>query len=380
MKKALIITTVGGFLQQFEMNDVLILQKMGYKVYYASNLRVPIYDMQIETLEKMGIVVRHIDIEKSPKRVIKNCRVLFQLKSIIEQEKIDLVHVHNPVGGVIGRLACALSSGVHLKVIYTAHGFHFYKGAPFLNWLLYYPVERITAHFTDCIVTINEEDYRIASEMKLRNGGKVYKIPGVGIDRKRFHRETSIRIQKRKELEIAQNEFLIVSVGELNDNKNHSVVIKAMEKLKSMNIMYMICGKGDKLAELENLIKKTGLEGRVRLMGYRRDIPEILQCADCFVFPSKREGLGIAAIEAISCGLPVIVSDNRGTREYAEDKVNGYVCTGNSPEEYADAITKLYDDDVVRKYMSDNCENTAERFYIENTEKIMEEVYRSMCK
>lgn len=380
MKKALIITTVGGFLQQFEMNDVLILQKMGYKVYYASNLRVPIYDMQIETLEKMGIVVRHIDIEKSPKRVIKNCRVLFQLKSIIEQEKIDLVHVHNPVGGVIGRLACALSSGVHLKVIYTAHGFHFYKGAPFLNWLLYYPVERITAHFTDCIVTINEEDYRIASKMKLRNGGKVYKIPGVGIDRKRFHRETSIRIQKRKELEIAQNEFLIVSVGELNDNKNHSVVIKAMEKLKSMNIMYMICGKGDKLAELENLIKKTGLEGRVRLMGYRRDIPEILQCADCFVFPSKREGFGIAAIEAISCGLPVIVSDNRGTREYAEDKVNGYVCTGNSPEEYADAITKLYDDDAVRKYMSDNCENTAERFYIENTEKIMEEVYRSMCK
>lgn len=181
MKHALIITTISGFVPQFEMNDVRILQENGYTVHYASDFENPIYNIDQTQLKRDGLILHHIDIRKSPFQITKNTKAFLQLKQIIRKEQISLVHCHNPMGGVVGRLA-AKASGREPYVVYTAHGFHFYEGAPKKNWLLYYTAERFLAAFTDRIITINREDYERANRFRLKEHGCVEQIPGVGVN------------------------------------------------------------------------------------------------------------------------------------------------------------------------------------------------------
>lgn len=383
MKKVLFITTISGFLQQFEMNDVHILQKSGYEVHYATNFNNPIYEVDIDVLKHMGIVLHQIEIQKSPGRLMQNTKALRRLTALIKKEKFDIIHCHNPMGGVLGRLAAAFS-GERAYVIYTAHGFHFYNGAPVKNWLLYYTAERLLAHWTDMIITINREDYLRACKFHLRKNGRVEWIFGVGVDTERFKAKPQMRRQKRKELGIPENFFHIVTAAELNVNKNQKIIIEALAGLKDKEICYSICGKGDNAENLERLIHELQLEQRVRLLGYRTDMEEILQTADCFAFPSIREGLGIAAVEALCCGVPLIAADNRGTREYAFDNYNSIVCRADNVTDFREAIRRMYSDPLYRGLLSSHCRETSENFSREAVGKIMGNIYgsvdRLLCK
>ena len=243
MKKVLFVTTNSGFLPQFEKNDAKILKEMGFEIHYASNFTNPIYTFDREELLTQGIITHQIDIEKSPTKFVKNQRTIKQIKTIIDENNIDMVHCHNPMGGVTARMAAAISKKKPY-VIYTAHGFHFYKGAPRLNWMLFYLAERILAHLTDQIITINREDYLRAERFHLKKGGKVSQIHGVGVDKNRFAPKKQIDQEKRKELGIPQDAFHIVTAAELNHNKNQKVIIEAVAKLKNPKIHYSICGKG----------------------------------------------------------------------------------------------------------------------------------------
>lgn len=374
MKKILIITAISGFLPQFEKNDVKILQEMGYQVHYASNFHNPVYSFDAKALKKQGIILHHIDIEKSPVHIRKNISALRQIKDIINTEQIKLIHCHNPMGGVVGRSAAAISK-MHPYVIYTAHGFHFYKGAPIKNWLFYYTAERWFAHQTDLLITINKEDYNSAKKFHLKKGGAVEQIHGVGVDIDRFHEKTQVREAKRKEMGIPENAFHIVTAAELNKNKNQKVIIEAISKTGRNDIYYSICGKGDNADNLRQMIKEKRLESQIKLLGYRTDIEEILQTADCFAFPSIREGLGIAAIEALACGVPLIVSDNRGTREYAQNEINSIVCKAQDAEGFNQAIEKFYKDHRYHDMVAKCCRKTAEPFGTKETEKRMRLIY-----
>jgi len=373
-KNALIITAIGGFVPQFEMNDVKILQELGYSIHYASDFENPVYEINQEKLEEQGIVLHHISIRKSPWRIKENTKAFRELKNIIKREDIGLIHCHNPMGGVAGRLA-AKCSRKRPYVIYTAHGFHFYKGAPLKNWLLYYPAERFLARYTDLLITVNREDYRKACGFRLSRRGRVAQIPGVGVDLKRFWPQPASRERMRERLRIPKGAFHIVSVGELNENKNHETVIRALAKLQDEGIYYSICGKGEHRKWLEELVCECHLEARVRLLGYRNDVDMVLQSADCFAFPSKREGFGIAAIEAMACGIPVIAADNRGTREYMRHGENGIMCKATSPEEFGSAIIKLKENPALCKRYGDNCRDTAMDFSIERTDFQMRKIY-----
>lgn len=377
MKHALIITTISGFVPQFEMNDVKILQEYGYTVHYASDFENPIYEIDQKQLEKDGLILHHIDIRKSPFKVKENIKAFRQLKKIIQNENIQIIHCHNPMGGVVGRIAAAASKR-NPYVIYTAHGFHFYKGAPKKNWILYYTAERMLARFTNRLITINLEDYKRAKTFRLKSQGCVEQIPGVGVNTYKFRKKTELREKKRAELAVPGNAFHIVSVGELVENKNHSIVIRALAKLADKNIYYSICGKGPYQKELERLIQKLHLEKNVRLLGYRNDVDEVLQSADCFIFPSKREGLGIAAIEAMACSVPLIAADNRGTREYMKHLYNGIVCRADSTEDFGYAIKQMKNSEKMRLEMAEHGRETAERFSIETTDKIMRRVYKEV--
>ncbi len=383
MKRVLFVTTISGFLPQFEKNDVKLLKQMGCQIHYASNFTNPIYAFDKTELEKNGVALHQIDIEKSPAKINKNIKAIKQLIKIIDENDIDIVHCHNPMGGVAARIA-ARAGKIKPKVIYTAHGFHFYKGAPIMNWLLFYAAERFLARYTDIIVTINREDYIRAKKFRLKKNGEVYLIHSVGVDKEKFAPRPELRETKRAELGIPADAFHIVTAAELNENKNQKLVIEAVAALKNKskihadkayNIYYTICGKGPNEDKLRELIKAYGLENNVSLLGYRTDMDEILQTADVFAFPSIREGLGVAAIEALMCNVPLIAADNRGTREYASDGNNGIVCRYDAVDEFEEAIELLYGNTAYRKRMADRCRESVKKFTIEEVEKTMTKVY-----
>ena len=383
MKRVLFVTTISGFLPQFEKNDVKLLKQMGCQIHYASNFTNPIYAFDKTELEKNEVALHQIDIEKSPAKINKNIKAIKQLIKIIDENDIDIIHCHNPMGGVAARIA-ARAGKRKPKVIYTAHGFHFYKGAPIVNWLFFYTAERFLARYTDIIVTINREDYIRAKKFRLKKNGEVYLIHSVGVDKEKFAPRPELRETKRAELGIPADAFHIVTAAELNENKNQKLVIEAVAALKNKskihadkayNIYYTICGKGPNEDKLRELIKAYGLENNVSLLGYRTDMDEILQTADVFAFPSIREGLGVAAIEALMCNVPLIAADNRGTREYVSDGNNGIVCRYDAVDEFKEAIELLYGNTAYRKRMADRCRESVKKFTIEEVEKTMTKVY-----
>lgn len=376
MKKALIITTISGFVPQFEKNNVAILQDMGYRVHYASNFERPVYDYDNDFFQKRGIVTHRLRIEKSPARIWENARAFGQLKNLLQKERFDLVHCHNPMGGVLGRLAAGCFSP-DSTLLYTAHGFHFYREAPWKNWLLYYPAERALARMTDILITVNREDFERGSRFRLRRGGSIWKIPGAGLDVNRFSPGKEEREESRARFGFPPESFLILSVGELNRNKNHSAVIRAIARMEENDICYGICGRGDGRKKLERLIKREGLDGRVKLLGYRKDIERILPAADCFLFPSRREGFGMAAVEAMAAGLSLVTSDCRGTREYMQDGVTGIICRRNRPESYVQAIRRLKNDPRMRQRMGQASRERALLFSTGATENVMRQIYRT---
>lgn len=299
-----------------------------------------------------------------------NIKAYKQLKKIITENDYDIIHCHTPVAGVLTRLAARNCKNT--TVIYTAHGFHFFKGAPLLNWLIYYPVERFCAMFTDKLITINKEDYERAMQFKLRNNGNVYYVPGVGIDIEKI-RNTKVDVQqKKKELGIPENIPVLLSVGELNKNKNHIVVLNALSKLQDKRFIYLICGRGTLKEYLEEKIKELRLNNNVKLLGYRNDITEILKIANLFIFPSKREGLPVSLIEAMAADLPAIVSNVRGNRDLI-NKENLF-----EPDD-ADALVRLIEKQL------DNIENSKrskveyknlEQYSLKNVLKQMAEIYK----
>jgi len=349
MKKALIVTTVSGFVPQFEMNNVYILQKMGYEVHYASNFFHPHYGFDNRRLEGTGIICHQVDFVRSPFWFFQNIRAYQQIKEVLSKNSFDLMHCHTPMGGVLGRLAAESlrqkwgTQAVKRKVIYTAHGFHFFRGAPLVNWIFYYSIERWLAHYTDVLITINEEDYRLAKHFQLRQSkegqGKVERVFGVGIDLKSYQNLSANREKVRRKLGIAMDEFVFISVGELTKRKNHCVAVKAFalmgRECEERKLRYLICGEGIERKRLMSLIQRNHLTQVVTLLGYRTDIKEILAASDCFLFPSKQEGLPVALLEAKAVGLPCICSDIRGNRELAEREE---LVKGNNSRVYRDKI------------------------------------------
>lgn len=324
MKKALIVTTVSGFVPQFELNNVELLQKLGYEVHYASNFQNVSYGEDNKRLEGTGLVCHQVDFERSPFAVRQNVRAFRQLKQVMQQEGFSLVHCHTPVGAALTRLVCAgLRKKQELHVLYTAHGFHFYKGAPLKYWLLFYPIECFLARYTDVLITINKEDFERAKHFCRNKKTKVEFVPGVGIDIAYWSGKTldtgereEIRRKVREELGLKASEQMLLSVGELIPRKNHAEVIEALSKqMPERSYKYYICGQGVLREELQQLIQEKGLEDRVILLGYRKDIRSLLFAADLFVFPSKQEGLPVALLEAMAAGAEVAASDIRGNRD-----------------------------------------------------------------
>lgn len=368
-------TVVKQHIMTFHVPYLRMFQEMGWETAVAASndyedpadLNIPNCDTYYE-----------IPFERIPWKA-GNLRAYRELKKIIDEGNFDIIHCHTPVGGLITRLAAMGARKRGTKVLYTAHGFHFHKGSSAFSWLAYYPVEWLMAHLTDVLLTMNREDYALA--LKRMHAKRVEYVPGVGIDTSRFATHRDDRLEKRRELGLGEEDFLILTVAEMNKNKNQSMVLKALAKLQDReeftNMKYLICGMGDYEAVLRQEAKDLGIGDHVLFMGYRKDIPAIHRCCDLFAFMSYREGLPVALMEAMSSGLPTVCSAARGNTDLIEDGREGRIVE-NDPQALADAILEQYHDPVLRHRFGAAAAEKVKQFDSENVHRIMKEIYLSV--
>lgn len=372
MGKILFVSNISNRITTFVTASIAAAHSLDMDFYQTANWQ-DTDSSQIEKDEKeYDIKIKSIPISRNP--LAKTNLVAYkELVELIKRENIDYIHCNTPTGGLLGRFAgkkCKVK-----KVIYQVHGFHFYKGSPKKNWLLYYPIEKWLARYTDALITINHEDFEFAKKkMKFRNNGKIYYVPGVGIDSSQFGNVENQKI-KRKELNIPEDAFVIISVGELNVNKNNKVIVSALEKLKNNNIHYIVCGVGDEEQELKTQVENAGLQNNVHFVGYRNDIKELYKTADCFVMPSHREGLSRSIMEAMASGLPCVVSRIRGNVDLIEDGKGGFLCAPDDVSGFAEAINKIATDEKLRNNMGEYNKENVKKFDISVVKAEMEKIY-----
>lgn len=375
-KKVLFVATVvKTHIMEFHIPYLQMFQKMGWETAVASR-------NDYENPE--DCVIPHCDhyydipFERIPWK-LGNLAAYRQLKSLIEKEKYDIIHCHTPVGAMIARLAAMGARKKGTTVIYTAHGFHFYKGASPVHWLAYYPAEWILAHVTDILITMNKEDYALAQ--KKMHASRIEYIPGVGVDTGRFRAGQVGREEKRTELGFSAEDFLILTVAEMTKNKNHSTVLKALALLKDKPefaaMHYLICGRGENEANLRQEAEVLGIADHVAFLGYRHDVPDLLRCSDLFAFMSFREGLPVALMEAMSSGMAVVCSQIRGNTDLVENGVEGLIAE-NTPQGVADAILDLYRDPRKRQLLGAAAMEKVKYFDQENVHQKMRDIYLSI--
>ncbi|MBR5794560.1 MAG: glycosyltransferase family 4 protein [Erysipelotrichaceae bacterium] len=365
--KILYVTTVGITMTFFKQLIKELLDE-GHTVDIMCNetdMKVP------DCYREWNCKIYHHSCSRSPLSK-GNLLAIGEIKKLVEEQKYDIVHCHTPIAAMCTRVACRKLRKQGVKVMYTAHGFHFYKGAPLLNWMIYYPIEKICSYWTDVLITINQEDYNLATrKMRAR---RIEYVPGVGIDIDKFKNTVVNKKQKREELGIPEDAFLLLSVGELNENKNHELVIRALAEIKNKNIHYLIAGEGNLKSYLTNLCSELSLSDNVHLAGYRKDVNELYMISDAFIFPSFREGLSVSLMEAMSVGLPCLVSKIRGNVDLITNE-GGILFDSHIVEECKNAINKIVNNDL--KSLSVYNMQAIKKYEINEINKLMKKVYEN---
>ena len=372
MKMLYIKHRSGRIMNNFAISAILAAKQLGIDFTLANNMSMAEKGHFEKICEQYGIKMVHIEFDRNPLSR-NNLKARKQLLELMQKENYDIMHCNTPSGGMVGRI-CAHQMKTP-KVIYMAHGFHFWKGAPLKNWLLYYPVERFLAHFTDRLITINREDYARAQRFHYKKGGKAVYVPGVGIDPKKYAPNAEKRTNKRQELGIRDDETMLLSVGEVNQNKNHKVVIEALAKWQRKDIRYVICGIGSMEDELKKLAETLGLAAQVTFAGYRTDIGDYYQAADVFVISSYREGLPVAPMEAMTAGIPCVASRIRGSVDLLTD--SPLLFDAGDSEGLLEALKKVMDPKIARKEVARNME-TLQKFSLDEAVAAMKAIYEDV--
>lgn len=377
MKRALIYTSVASMIDQFNRDNIQILLDGGYEVHVAANFengnsidQKQVNQLKVD-LDNMGVEWHHIPIPRNITSIKGIIEAYRKSDDIFSKNHFDLIHFHSPIGAAIGRLAALKTKKKGTRIIYTAHGFHFFKGSSVFSWLLFFPLEYILSYVTDTLITINSEDTKRALKMHAR---EVEYIPGVGIDVDELNKAKPLSANTfRDSIGINQNEIILLSIGELNPNKNHKEVIKVLKKLKKP-IYYIICGQGEELNNLSVLAEQEGVRDYVHFLGYRTDIPSILSVSDIFCLPSKREGLSVGLMEAMSASLPCVVSKIRGNTDLI-DAEGGYLFNLGNEEELITGLDKLISSKEERELKGKYNQSKMKKFDISVVNNRMKEIY-----
>lgn len=372
--KLLYILNIANRVNNFSEASMLAAKEMGYEFHIAGNWGYKDDDERKDDEKKYGITIHQVDFIRMPFD-IRNIKAYKQICNIIKKESIDVIHCNTPIGGVVGRIA-GKHCGVK-QIIYQAHGFHFYKGAPLINRTVFKWIEMLLGHWTDVIITINQEDYNAAKKFKLRNKGKVYYVPGVGIDTKLYKPEFVKREEMRRALKLEKDDIVCVSMGDLIPRKNYSIAIKAIAQCRNEKIHYLICGEGAEKNKLKKLTEDLKIEKQVHFLGFRSDVKEILQAADIFLLTTFQEGMPRSMMEAMASGLPCIASNIRGCVDLLTNDTGGFLVPTDDEKQIADKIVKLAEHKELRQKMAlENLERVLE-FDTEKIKKDTERLYEN---
>lgn len=369
--KVLLTATVQSHICQFHKPLVEVLHEHGCEVHVAARDNLAEKNgLKLDFVER----VFNIPFSRSPKSA-DNIRAYKELKKIIETEHYDVIHCNTPMGGIVTRLVARKVRKTGTQVYYTAHGFHFYQGAPKKNWIVFYPIEKIFSRITDKLITITREDYRLANR---KFHCKVEHMHGVGVDEKRYcsvAREEQLKI--RKKFGFSPEQKIILCTGELLANKNQQMAIYAIRKIVKdyPDLQLLLAGNGPDKEELENLIKSIDLEKNVKMLGYVTNLQEYQRIADVSVTCSKREGLPLNVVESMLSGTPVVASKNRGHRELISDGKNGFIVEINDVESMADNILELLGNSELYSRISKTAREYGKRYSFEKVKKELEKIY-----
>jgi glycosyltransferase involved in cell wall biosynthesis len=367
MKKILFISNITNKITNFTKPSVIASQRLGYEFHLAANC-----SNFSDDVSKYNIIIHHVDIDRFPFS-LKNINAYKQMLDLIKNEKFNVIHCNTPIGGVLGRL-CGKKAGVP-KVVYTAHGFHFYKGASLINRTIFKWAEMWMAKYTDSLITMNEEDYHVAQKFKLKNNGKVYYVPGVGVDTEMYQLKDVNPNQLRNSLGLSSYDIVLIAMGDLIDRKNYESSIKAIAKANNLKLHFLICGNGPRLESLKKLAIDLRVENQIHFLGFRSDIKELLTTADIFLFTTYQEGLPRSMMEAMSAGLPCIASKVRGNVDLIQEGIGGFLREPDDSEGFAETINILASDKALREKMKVSNLDTIKKFDVETVIKEIEKIY-----
>ncbi|MBR4721092.1 MAG: glycosyltransferase family 4 protein [Clostridia bacterium] len=374
----LFLATVPSMITKFNTRNIRILQKMGYKIHAACNFddRSAWTDEEAENIRKtlldLDVTLHQIDFPRKPYHPILLVKSYKQLKKLLKTEDFEMMHNQSCVSGILGRICCRKKD---IKIIHTEHGFYYFVGGPIYNWI-FYPFDKMCSKWTDALITINRDDYEFAK--KHMYAKKTVYIPGVGIDTEYYGNTVIDKTKMREALNVPKDAFVVLSVGELNKNKNHEIVLRAIAVTNKSDIYYVINGEGEIRDYLAEVAKSVGMSDRFLLTGNVKNVNEYYKMADIFAFPSKREGLGLAALEAMAAGLPLVTSNKNGINDYATDGVTGFMSEPDDLNGFKNAIEKLYESKSLREEMAKNNIERVKDFSEQRTDEIMTETYRAV--
>lgn len=374
--KILFVATVRSHIGQFHMPFIRELKARGVEVHAA---------FKDNSADKPGLDLSAIDktfevpFERQPLRP-NNIKAYRELKKIIDGNGYDAVHCHTPMGAVITRLAAKSARKKETKVIYTAHGFHFFKGASIKNWMFFYPVEKYLSKYTDCLITINSEDCELAHKKKFR-AGKIYKVHGVGVELDKFKAvDADEKARLRAEYGYDGDTFIMIYPADLSVRKNQPMLFDALQKIaeKNKNVKLLLPGQPIRLEEYKRMVSERGIADNVEFLGYRRDINNLVGLSDLSVASSFQEGLPINIIEAMAMGNAIVATDVRGNNDAVEDGVNGYLVPVGDSDLMAEKILELMNDREKLRTFGENGLDMVKDFSTENVNCEMLTIYGNL--
>lgn len=327
----------------------------------------------------------HLSYQRSPfnRDLFKG---IHELTKIINTGSYDVVYCHTPVGGVAARIAAFRARKKGTKVIYMAHGYHFFRGAPRMSWMIYYPVEKLLSRVTDAIILINKEDYELT--IRKFKCSKAYLIDGIGIDFDRFDLSNRVQIREsyRNELEIPQNAQVLIYLAELIPNKNQTFLLDVLKKLlnDNDNVYLVLAGFDHSYGGVQRYAEEIGVADHVRFLGWREDVSNLYIMSDVCTATSIREGFGLNLVEAMYCGIPVVATKNRGHETIIRSGKNGFLVDLDDADGFARCVSTLIEDkDLYRKIVrcaGGEIEKYSSRTSAEKIEKILTEQQRIAAK
>lgn len=369
-KKVLVVCTTDSMIFNFLIPHIKKLQEAGYIVECACS-KTGFYIEELQQNYKLK--VHEMPFSRSPLR-IKNLVSFLKLKKLVEAGNYDIIQCHEPVGGLMGR---TIGKICDKTVHYTAHGFHFFKGAPLKNWLIYFSVEKWLSKYTDLLITINKEDYNTAIERNFK-AKRIELINGIGIDLNKFTpQNVEIKKQLRTEYGYGENEFILIYAGELSYRKHQDLLIDVVGLLKTEipNIKLLLAGDGAFLNKFKKQVDELGINQNVEFLGYRKDISKLMLMSDVAVSSSRQEGLPVNVMEAMATGLPLVVTDCRGNSDLVTDDMNGNVIKMDDVDGFCKSIKQLYYSEELReKYRRNSLENI-KLYSLQNVLKEMKKLY-----